>query len=315
MAVFSTQTEPSVTYVPTCTGGTGMDELEEFYSEYFLDGNPDSLDTTLLSRTVGTDRVVDEVFVTFKHSQEMPWILPGVPPTNKRVEIAIVSIVSFKGGKIQHEHVYWDQASVLMQVGLLKPNLVSQAGRKIGVERLPILGKTAARRVFGSVSGVQDVEANELLYDLEDSEDEADRVDRRAERPKTLAERPKEPEQQPQRVAEVVSEDEESEKEESEKGDGEKEVEEIPDEVEQERAEEHQVAEEEEVQQDETEEMPVGEHMKKADEEKKEGELGGGMMEGEQLKGDAKKKSGKKRGGKKKNGKKEQGSWADAVDV
>lgn len=314
MAVFSTQTEPSVTYVPTSTGGTGMDELEEFYSEYFLDGNPDSLDTTLLSRTVGTDRVVDEVFVTFKHSQEMPWILPGVPPTNKRVEIAIVSIVSFKGGKIQHEHVYWDQASVLMQVGLLKPNLVSQAGRKIGVERLPILGKTAARRVFGSVSGVQDVEANELLYDLEDSEEEADRVDRRAERPKTLAERPKEPEQQPQRVVEVVSEDEEGEKGGSEKEDGENEVEEMPEETEEKQAEEEEV-QHAGAQHNETEEMPIGEHMKKADEEKKEGELGGGMMEGEQLKGDAKKKSGKKRGGKKKNGKKEQGSWADAADV
>lgn len=306
MALFSTQTEPSVTYVPTCTGGTGMDELDEFYSEYFLDGNPDSLDTTLLSRTVGTDRVVDELFVTFKHSQEMPWILPGVPPTNKRVEIAIVSIVSFKGGKIQHEHVYWDQASVLMQVGLLKANLVSQAGRKLGVERLPILGKTAARRVFGSVSGVQDVDANELLYDLEDSEDEADRVDRRAERPKTLVERPKEPEKQPQRVVEVVSEDEESEKEGGEQGGGEKEVEE-------EGVEEHQVAEEE-VQQEQTEEIPVGEQMKKTDEEKEDVEVGGGMMEGDQLKDGAKKKSGKKRGGKKKIGKKEEGSWADAAN-
>lgn len=303
MAVFSTQTEPSVTYVPTCTGGTGMDELEEFYSEYFLDGNPDSLDTTLLSRTVGTDRVVDELFVTFKHSQEMPWILPGVPPTNKRVEIALVSIVSFKGGKIQHEHVYWDQASVLMQVGLLKPNLVSQAGKKLGVESLPVLGRTAARRVFGSVSGVQDVEANELLYDLEDSEDEAERVDRRAERPRTLVERPKESEKQPERVVEVASEDEENEKEGSEK-----EVEEMPEEIEEEEA------EGEEVQQDETEEIPIGEQMKKADEEKKDGEVGGGMVEGEQLKDGAKKKSAKKRGGKKKNGKKEEGSQADAAN-
>lgn len=301
MAVFSTQTEPSVTYVPTCTGGTGMDELEEFYSEYFLDGNPDSLDTTLLSRTVGTDRVVDELFVTFKHSQEMPWILPGVPPTNKRVEIALVSIVSFKGGKIQHEHVYWDQASVLMQVGLLKPNLVSQAGKKLGVEALPVLGKTAARRVFGSVSGVQDVEANELLYDLEDSEDEAERVDRRAERPKTLVERLKESEKQPERVVEVASEEEESEKEGSEK------------EAEEEGVVEHQVAEEE-VQQEETEEMPIGERMKNTYEEKKDEEVGGGMMESEQLKDGAKKKSGKKRGGKKKNGKKDEGSQADAAN-
>ncbi|KAK1830699.1 hypothetical protein QBC39DRAFT_391685 [Podospora conica] len=170
--LFSAETEPSVTYVPTCTGGTGMDELEEFYADYFLEDNPPSLETTLLSRTVGADRVVDEVFVTFKHSQMMPWILPGVPPTNKRVEIAMVSIVSFKGGKIQHEHVYWDQASVLMQVGLLNPKVVPRAGKEKGVTRLPVLGKTASRRVFGSASGVQDVEANGLLGKEEDGVEE-----------------------------------------------------------------------------------------------------------------------------------------------
>jgi len=286
MAVFSAQTEPSVTYVPTCTGGTGMDELEEFYSDYFLDDNPPSLDTTLLSRTVGTDRVVDEVFVTFKHSQEMPWILPGVPPTNKRVEIAMVSIVSFKGGKIQHEHVYWDQASVLMQVGLLNPKLVPQAGKKIGVERLPVLGKTAARRVFGSASGVQDVEANELLYALEDSDDEGTRNQRQekvqangqAGKSKTLVERPKESERQSGRVMEVASEKEESDKEGSEKGVEEKEV-------------EKEEVEEDEVQRQQTEEMN-GEYMKKTDE---------GNQDGEQ------------NGGKKENGKKEEDSQAAAT--
>ncbi|KAK0740328.1 hypothetical protein B0T18DRAFT_431664 [Schizothecium vesticola] len=299
MAVFSAQTEPSVTYVPTCTGGTGMDELEEFYSEYFLDDNPPSLDTTLLSRTVGTDRVVDEVFVTFKHSQEMPWILPGVPPTNKRVEIAMVSIVSFKGGKIQHEHVYWDQASVLMQVGLLNPKLVPQAGKKIGVERLPVLGKTAARRVFGSASGVQDVEANGLLYALEDSDDEGKRAQRQekvqangqAEKPKTLVERPKESERQSGRVVEVISEEEENEKEGSEKEEGEK------------GAEEKEAEEEEdEVQQQQTEGLN-GEHMKKTGEEKRDGEQDG-----------AKKNSGKKRGEKKKNEKQEEDSQAASTN-
>ena len=201
MSAFNTQSEPSVTYVPTATGGEGVDELEEFYSEYFLDGNPPSLETTLLSRTAGTDRVVDEMFVSFKHTVEMPWILPGVPPTNKRVEIAMVSIISFKGGKVHHEHVYWDQASVLMQVGLLDPKLVPQAMKKKGVKKLPVLGKTSARRVFGSASGVQDVEANGLIYDFEDGQNgdgdvehtkEAKQNGSAIEPKKELAKRPKE---------------------------------------------------------------------------------------------------------------------------
>lgn len=77
----------------------------------------------------------------------MPWILPGVPPTNKKVEILMVSIVAMRGSKLYHEHVYWDQASVLVQVGLLDPALVPKGS---GIQRLPVVGKEAAKRMIKS---------------------------------------------------------------------------------------------------------------------------------------------------------------------
>ncbi len=58
----------------------------------------------------------------------MDWMLPGVPPTGKRVEIPIVVVVGFRDGKIASEHIYWDQASVLVQVGLLDPDTLPVAG-------------------------------------------------------------------------------------------------------------------------------------------------------------------------------------------
>lgn len=136
---------PHVTNIPTLTGGIGANELQRFYSESFV--TPPSRKITLLSRTIGADRVVDEMHMQFKHTQEVQWMLPGVPPTNKKVEILMVSIVALRGGKLYSEHVYWDQASVLFQVGLLDPKLLPQAARDIGVEKLPIIGRRAARRV------------------------------------------------------------------------------------------------------------------------------------------------------------------------
>lgn len=118
---------------------------------------------TLLSRTVGADRVVDEFHVWFKHTHEIPWMLPGVPPTDKRVEVLVVSIVALKGGKIYHEHVYWDQASVLYQIGLLEPKLGPVTSKKTGVERLPVVGREAARRVLRSWEDEEDGAANNKL--------------------------------------------------------------------------------------------------------------------------------------------------------
>jgi carboxymethylenebutenolidase len=91
---------------------------------------------TNVSRTVGRDQVVEELVIGFTHTTPVDWILPGVPPTGKRVEVAVVVIVAFKDGKISHEHIYWDQASVLVQVGLLDPT------------GLPVCGAESARKVL-----------------------------------------------------------------------------------------------------------------------------------------------------------------------
>ncbi|KAI0880541.1 NTF2-like protein [Annulohypoxylon maeteangense] len=175
LSTYSTHKSPHVTYVPTLTGGIGSEELQRFYSEFFLDRNPPSVKLSLLSRTIGADRVVDELHVAFKHTQEMPWILPGVPPTNKRVEILVVSIVTLRGGQLCHEHVYWDQASVLVQIGLLDPKVVPVKAREKGLKRLPVVGKEAARRVQrGYDEGDEGEATNELIAEWNDDIDDDD---------------------------------------------------------------------------------------------------------------------------------------------
>lgn len=178
MSTYSTNKSPHVTYVPTLSGGIGAEELQRFYSEFFINSNPPSTKLTLLSRTIGADRIVDEMHVAFKHTQEIPWVLPGIPPTNKKVEILLVSIVTVRGGKLYHEHVYWDQASVLVQVGLLDPKVVPKKASEPGVKRLPVVGKAAARRVLrGYDQGDEGEATNELIAEWDD--DEEDENDKR----------------------------------------------------------------------------------------------------------------------------------------
>ncbi len=127
--------QPYVNHVPTMAGGVGHNELKRFYKYHFIGNNPPDMTLSPVSRTVGADQVVDEMIVSFTHTTEIDWMLPGVAPTGRRVEVALVAVVKFHGGKLAHEHIYWDQASVLVQVGLL-----DQA-------RLPIAGAEAARKV------------------------------------------------------------------------------------------------------------------------------------------------------------------------
>ncbi|WP_404992015.1 dienelactone hydrolase family protein [Cupriavidus pauculus] len=133
--------EPYVNHIPTMTGGVGYRQLKRFYQHHFVHSNPP--DTTLipLSRTIGANQVVDEMLFCFTHTCEIDWMLPGVPPTGKRVEIPLIAIVKFRGDKLYHEHIYWDQASVLVQIGLLDPNGLPVAGvetaRKLLDETLP----------------------------------------------------------------------------------------------------------------------------------------------------------------------------------
>jgi carboxymethylenebutenolidase len=128
--------EPYVNHVPTLTGGVGHDQLKRFYKYHFIGGNPRDTELRPLSRTVGEDQIVDEMIFSFTHTSEIDWMLPGVAPTGRRVEIPLVAIVRFRDGKVAHEHIYWDQASVLVQVGLIDP-----AG-------LPVAGTETARKVL-----------------------------------------------------------------------------------------------------------------------------------------------------------------------
>jgi carboxymethylenebutenolidase len=114
--------EPYVNIVPTVTGGVGHDQLARFYKHHFCDMNPPDTKLVPISRTVGTDRLVDEMLFCFTHDREIDWLLPGVPPTGRWLEIPMVSIVNFRGDKLYHEHIYWDQATVLVQAGLLDPD-------------------------------------------------------------------------------------------------------------------------------------------------------------------------------------------------
>ena len=147
--------EPYVNHVPTCTGGIGYNDLHRFYRDYFIPGNPPSLRMRLISRTVGTDRIVDELFVSFRHTQVIPWMLPEIEPTDREVEIALVAIVCIRGGKLYHEHIYWDQATVLVQIGLLDPNQVPGKGKG----KLPVMDALGARKVLDEKS----VKSNELI--------------------------------------------------------------------------------------------------------------------------------------------------------
>lgn len=135
-----------VNHIPVLTGGSGRDELREFYSKRFIPQMPPDTEMTPISRTIGEDQIVDEMVFKFTHTIPMDWILPGIPPTGKRVEIPLVAIVRVKDGKLAHEHIYWDQASVLVQIGLLDS------------DKLPVVGVESAKKVLDP-----SLPANELM--------------------------------------------------------------------------------------------------------------------------------------------------------
>src|SRR5437588_4911501 len=127
-----------VNHIPVLTGGVGKDELREFYSKRFIPQMPPDTEMIPISRTIGTDQLVDEMVFKFTHTIPMDWMLPGIAPTGKRVEVPLVAIVRFREGKLAYEHIYWDQASVLVQIGLIDP------------AKLPVAGVESARKVLDS---------------------------------------------------------------------------------------------------------------------------------------------------------------------
>ncbi|CAG8607754.1 20087_t:CDS:2, partial [Dentiscutata erythropus] len=134
MTVSTMTNEAYVNHVPTMTGAVGHKQIAQFYEHHFIHCNPPDGRIIPISRTIGLDRLVDEMVFCFTHTQEVDWVLPGVAPTNKYVEIPLVVIVNFRGDKLHSEHIYWDQASVLAQIGLLNK------------EGLPITGAEQAKK-------------------------------------------------------------------------------------------------------------------------------------------------------------------------
>ena len=120
-ATLATMAEDAyVNHIPVNTGGRGKDALRIFYRDDFIPSWPDDLQMTPVNRVVGEGQLVDELHVTFTHSKPMPWFLPNVAPTRKKIDVDIVVVVQFRGDKLACERIYWDHAAVLRQVGLLK---------------------------------------------------------------------------------------------------------------------------------------------------------------------------------------------------
>jgi carboxymethylenebutenolidase len=136
-ATMATMTEsPYLDHVPVMTGGVGRAEVRRFYAEHFIGRWPQDTSITPVARTVGPDRVVEEMVMSFTHDVEMDAIVPGVAPTGRRVELPFVVVMGFEGGKVSYEHIYWDQAAMLVQLGLLDP------------EGLPVTGAEQARKLL-----------------------------------------------------------------------------------------------------------------------------------------------------------------------
>jgi carboxymethylenebutenolidase len=128
---------PHVTHVPTMTGGFGRDAVRRFYERWFIGRWPDDTVVTPISRTIGESQVVDEVMIRFTHDCDMPALLPGVAPTGRKVTIPFVVVVGFDAnGHIEFERIYWDQASMLTQLGLLDAS------------KLPVTGAEQAARLL-----------------------------------------------------------------------------------------------------------------------------------------------------------------------
>ena len=119
-AALATMAEnPYIFIVSSGTARVGRVAVREFYAEHFLPQIPPDLEIASLSQTFGNDRLVEEMVMRFTHSIEMDWILPGLRPTGRTAEFVLACIIQFEGGKVAHERLYWDQATLLSQMGVL----------------------------------------------------------------------------------------------------------------------------------------------------------------------------------------------------
>ena len=129
--------DPHLNHVPTVAGGVGRDGVRAFYRDHLVGKFfPPDMTMTPVSRTVGESQIVEELVIGFTHTMAMDWLLPCVAPTGKPVKMAVAVIAGFKDGKISHEHIYWDQASVLVQIGLLDPKGLPVGGADVALKVL-----------------------------------------------------------------------------------------------------------------------------------------------------------------------------------
>jgi carboxymethylenebutenolidase len=132
--------DPYVWHVPVLAGASGGEAVREFYVTHFIGQTPDDAVLHPIARTVSKNRVIDEFVLEFTHDCEIPWMLPGVPPTGRKVRSPTVVVMGFEEGKVAYEHIYWDQASVLVQVGLLDSSRLPVAGGEQAARLLDLAG-------------------------------------------------------------------------------------------------------------------------------------------------------------------------------
>lgn len=118
-AIATMNDNPYILAVPLGQLLDGRKAVYEFYRDQFLCNVPQSVEMETLQRIVSDTHIVDEFIFRFVHDCEMPWKLPGIAPTGRQVEIAMTVFVGFEGEKIAYEHLYWDHAQLLTQIGLL----------------------------------------------------------------------------------------------------------------------------------------------------------------------------------------------------
>jgi carboxymethylenebutenolidase len=120
-AALSTMVEdPYVRIVANEAGGRGKEQVRAFYADVLIPHWPDDAQMQPVNRVLGEDQLVDELHLGFTHAKQMDWLLPGVPPSNRKVEMDVVVVVQFRDELIAGERIYWDHAAVLRQVGLLE---------------------------------------------------------------------------------------------------------------------------------------------------------------------------------------------------
>jgi carboxymethylenebutenolidase len=128
--------EPHLINVPTMVGGKGPDGVRTFYAKRLIGQFfPPDVTFETISRTYSEERLVDELIISFTHTHTIDWMLPGVEPTGKYVEVVFVVIVGIADNQVAYEHIIWDQANVLVQIGLLDPT------------GLPVTGAGAAAKL------------------------------------------------------------------------------------------------------------------------------------------------------------------------